>query len=48
MKLMPLFDRVVLKQLVAEETTVWYRTSGPGKRKTTAGRGYRSRSWQCG
>ena len=48
MKLVPLFDKVVLKQLVAEETTaVWYCSSRRSKRKTTAGRSDRSRSWRC-
>ena len=39
MKLVPLFDKVVLKQLVAEETT----KSGivlPGQREAAAGRGH--------
>ena len=47
MKLVPLGDRVVLKQLEAEETT----KSGivlPGQStgKTTAGRSYRCRTWR--
>ena len=47
MKLVPLGDRVVLKQLEAEETTksgivlTW-----SGKGKTTAGRGYCCRTWR--
>ncbi len=48
MKLVPLADRVVLKQCKAEETTksgIFYK-SDTGK--TTAGRGYRSRSWRNG
>ena len=47
MKLVPLGDRVVLKQLEAEETTkIWYRTSGTGTGETAAGRSYCSRSWR--
>ena len=45
MKLVPLGDRVVLKQLEAEETT----KSGivlPGQAQTTAGRGNRCRTWR--
>ena len=47
MKLVPLFDKVVLKQLVAEETT----KSGivlPGAAKEKPGRSYRSRTGRCG
>ena len=49
MKLVPLGDRVVLKQFEAEETTksgiiLTSEVSG----KTTAGRSYRSRSWRNG
>ena len=48
MKLVPLFDKVVLKQLVAEETTAsGIVLPGRSKRKTTAGRSDRSRSWRC-
>ena len=49
MKLVPLADRVVLKQLEAEETTksgiVLTRTVTG---KTTGGRSYCSRSWRSG
>ena len=37
MKLVPLGDKIVLKQLEAEET---------GKRETPGGRGYRCRTWR--
>ena len=55
MKLVPLGDRVVLKQLVAEETTksgiiltgqAKYRITGSGTGKTTTGRSNRCRSWR--
>ena len=49
MKLVPLGDRVVLKQLVAEETTKsGIVLTGTGKRETPAGRSHRSRSWRSG
>ena len=45
MKLVPLGDRVVLKQCVAEETTKsGIVIPGQSKEKTTAGRGYRCRT----
>ena len=48
MKLVPLFDKVVLKQLVAEETTAsGIVLPGAAKVKTTAGRSYRSRPRRC-
>ena len=47
MKLVPLGDRVVLKQLEAEETTKsGIVLPGAGTGETTAGRGYRCRSWR--
>lgn len=49
MKLTPLFDRVVLKQLVAEETTKsGIVLPGSGKRANAAGRGNRGWSWRSG
>ena len=46
MKLVPLGDRVVLKQLVAEETTKsGIVIAGTVKRKTTAGRDRCCRTW---
>ncbi len=46
MKLVPLGDRVVLKQLVAEETTNQESYSWSGKGKTTAGRSNCCRTWR--
>ena len=47
MKLVPLFDRVVLKQLVAEETTKsGIVLPGQAKEKTAAGRSDRCWSWR--
>ncbi len=47
MKLVPLGDRVVLKQLVAEETTKsGIVLPGSGTGKTTTGRSNRCRSWR--
>ena len=49
MKLVPLGDRVVLKQLEAEETTKsGIVLTGSGTGETTAGRSYRSRTWRNG
>ena len=49
MKLVPLGDRVVLKQLEAEETTKsGIVLPGQAQGKTTAGRSYCSRSWRSG
>ena len=49
MKLVPLGDRVVLKQLVAEETTKsGIVSTGTGTGKTTAGRGCSCRTWRNG
>ncbi len=47
MKLVPLFDKVVLKQLVAEETTASGIVLPGAAKKTTAGRSYRSRPRRC-
>ncbi len=47
MKLVPLGDRVVLKQLVAEETTKsGIVLPGQSKGKTTAGRSCCCRTWR--
>ena len=49
MKLVPLGDRVVLKQLVAEETTKsGIVLTGTGTGKTTAGRSCGCRTWRNG
>ena len=49
MKLVPLGDRVVIKALVAEETTKsGIVLPGQAKEKTTAGRGSCSRTWRNG
>ena len=49
MKLVPLGDRVVLKQLEAEETTKsGIVLPGTGTGETTAGRGNRCRTWRSG
>ena len=46
MKLVPLGDKIVLKQLEAEEK-IRYRSSGTGKRETPGSGSYRSRTgWQ--
>ena len=47
MKLVPLGDRVVLKQVRSRrDNNIRYRTSGTGTGETTAGRSYRSWSWR--
>ena len=47
MKLVPLGDRVVLKQLEAEETTKsGIVLPGQAQEETTAGRGNRCRTWR--
>ncbi len=46
MKLVPLGDRVVLKQLVAEETTKSGIVLTGQAKETTGSRGYRCRSWR--
>ena len=49
MKLVPLGDRVVLKQLVAEETTKsGIVLPGQAQEKTTAGRSRGCRTWRNG
>ncbi len=46
MKLVPLGDRVVLKQLKQKRQQSPESYSWTGKRETTAGRGYRSWTWR--
>ena len=48
MKLVPLGDRVVLKQCVAGDYKVRNRDPWTVQRKTTAGRGYRCRTRRNG
>ena len=48
MKLVPLGDKIVLKQLEADNK-VRNRITGTGKRETTGSRSNRSRTWRsCG
>ena len=47
MKLVPLGDKIVLKQLEAEETTKsGIVLPGTGKRKAAGSRSYRCRTWR--